>query len=105
MGNTLDSDSGNALPKIGRLRLLAWSPDAQFLALAGDSRTVEILDVNTRRHGATLESRGFLGCSALAWSPDGQCVAPPTPHTIYIFHSNTHPLLRTSTHPTTVNTL
>src|SRR5581483_698713 len=53
-GNTLDSDSGSLLPHIGRRRLLSWSPDARFLALAGDSRTIEILDVNAQQHGATL---------------------------------------------------
>jgi WD40 repeat protein len=97
-GNTLDSDSGSLLPHIGRRRLLSWSPDARFLALAGDSRTIEILDVNAQQHGATLESRGFLACSALAWSPDGQCIAAASANSVYIWDVNTGELLRTYEH-------
>ena len=104
-GKTLDSDASNALPKIGRLRLLAWSPDACFLALAGDSRTIEILDVNTHQHGATLQCRGFLGCNALAWSPDGQCVAAASANTVYVWDVNTGALLRTYDHSASVGTL
>jgi serine/threonine protein kinase len=104
-GKTLDSDSSNALPKIGRLRLLAWSPDARFLALAGDSRTIEILDINTRQHGATLQSRGFLGCNALAWSPNGQYMAAASANTVSIWDVNTGALLRTYDHSANVDTI
>jgi serine/threonine protein kinase len=104
-GNTLDDSSGSFVPQIGRLRLLAWSPDASMLALAGDGRTIELLNVNTRRHCGTLQNRGFLGCNALDWSPDGQSVAAASGNTVYIGDVNTKTFLRSYNHSASVETV
>jgi WD40 repeat protein len=53
---------------------LAWSPDGQRLASAGEDGTVKVWDTATGQETLTL--KGHTGrVRSLAWSPDGQRLA------------------------------
>ena len=104
-GNTVDSSLGSLIPQIGRQRLLAWSPDGRRLALAGHSRSVEILDVTERRHTRSLQGNSFVGCSGLSWAPDGQFLAAIGENAVYIWDVHTGKLQRTYVHSANVSAM
>ena len=57
-----------------RLRSVAFSPSGALLAIAGESKNIEILDARTKRQTATLT--GHAGTIwALRFSPDGSRIA------------------------------
>jgi WD40 repeat protein len=56
---------------------IGWSPDGSQLAAAGENSTFVIFNVST---GAYRSVGKPGGVAALAWSPDGRCIATASPH-------------------------
>lgn len=102
-GRTVESDPGGVAQRVGMVRLLAWSPDARLLALAGAGKSIEILDVMEQRYIKTLRGRSLQECNALAWSPDGRYLAAAGANTVFVWDINTEKLLRTYEHSARVN--
>ena len=57
----------------GRVRVVAWQPGRQRLASIGDDAHLRLWDADFRRQEADVEIDADL--LAMAWSPDGQCLA------------------------------
>ncbi len=83
------------------------SPDGRFQAVAGESNTVVVLDAATKApwvtyygHQAGIYRRVAGTIKALAWLPDGDCIASgSTDGSIHIWHARTGIHRRTLTQP------
>ncbi len=56
------------------VRALAWSPNGQLIASAGNDHTVHVWHVNTKRTVATYRGH-YSWVYTVAWSPDGTRIA------------------------------
>jgi YD repeat-containing protein len=71
--------------------MLAWSPDARYLAVAGEDEKIQIRDVDKEEDLPSLLGRagnkGFIGIlCAVAWSPKGQRLAAASPDGTFILY-------------------
>jgi WD40 repeat protein len=60
--------------KPSHVKTVRWSPTGKYIAAGCDDGTVQIVDVDNRRHICTYRS-GLHSIDALAWSPDGGLLA------------------------------
>lgn len=97
-GSTISVNPGGPLPPGGAMRLLSWSPDGRWLAVAGDQRAIEIIDVGAQSHLPALQGRGSQGYTTLDWSPGGQRLACTSENTVYLWDMSTRVLLLTYDH-------
>ena len=104
-GTTITGSTSGALQHVGMLRLLAWSPDGKYLALAGEGKTIDILDVDKQTYTQTLRGHSSPRYSALAWSPDGQSIAAAGENTVFVWDVHTAGLVRTYEHSARLNAL
>jgi WD40 repeat protein len=83
----------------GIVQALAYSPNGDQLAVAGDSKTIAIWDVKTRQRIAALDGHGDV-IYALAWSADGSTlVSASGDRSAIVWNARTHKPLHVLKHP------
>ncbi len=87
----LDSESGRVVFKynssFGRVRSVAWSPNARLLASGGSDQTVRLWDAPTGQPRRTIQEHS-QSVNSVAWNPDGQLLASSSvENTIKVWNS------------------